>query len=161
MSGDDRPWWQSLPCSFISHGGFNVVDVLQALQGVLEQVHQAVQHGCSIESKGGALATLPLPRLPCQAGRTRCIPHNSFSSNTFIFKSLGLDWESSFLMGHASVARLPVCQINQQTFVQRLMQLLWCLQGTAQAWRNANHARFNTTSPASKSASGSVAPEQT
>lgn len=69
-----QPWGQSLPCSFISHGGFNVVDVLQALQGVLEQVHQAVEHCSSVLGEGGVLAALTcLLCQPRQAGCTRCM----------------------------------------------------------------------------------------
>lgn len=70
------PWGQGLPGGFISHGGFNVVDVLQALQGVFEQVHQAVEHGSRVLGEGGVFAAFTC--LLCQfgqAGCTRCMTY--------------------------------------------------------------------------------------
>ena len=52
------PWWQSLPGCLISYGCLNVVDVLQPLQGVFEEVHQAVQHSSRILREGAVLAAL-------------------------------------------------------------------------------------------------------
>lgn len=67
------------------------MDVLQALQGVLEQVHQAVQHCSSVLGEGGVLAGLTcLPCQLCQAGCTRCMTQAASMDVSYITTKLAL-----------------------------------------------------------------------